>query len=114
MKWIKKLEKADQEEEFATDENKAIIEFDGNQDVPYAGKAFPIIFIMDSAVIGQVRVEVFEDGGAIVDGVTYSTKEIKDFLSRGLGGDELKMIHRVKKNSKGFLSQERTCHERIE
>jgi len=65
--------------------------------------AFPLSFVMDSAVVGQVRVEVFEDGGAIVDGVTYSNKEIKDFLSRGLGGDDLKRIHEVKRKFKGIL-----------
>ena len=67
--------------------------------------AFPLSFMMDSAVIGQVRVEVFEDGGAIVDGVTYSNKEIKDFLSQGLGGDDLKIIHQVKRKFEGSVFQ---------
>ena len=106
MKWIKKLEKADQEEEFATDESKAVIEFDGNHDVPHPGKAFPFSFIMISVVIGEVPVKVCQDM-VMVDGVAYSNKEIKDLKNRGLSGTDMRAVHKIKKqfSSSGGLGQ---------
>ena len=102
MKWIKKLEKADQEEEFATDESKAVIEFDGNQDVPYARKTFPSSFIMDSIVIGEVPVEVCQDK-VMVDGAAYSLEEIRDLKSRNLRAIDLRAIHETKKQFDGVV-----------
>ena len=99
-----------------TDENNAKIctdakickEFtDGNNIQNSTGgkmdKDIPTSFLMDSRAIGKVRVEVFKDGGAIIDGVTYSNNEIKTYISQGLKGDDLQAIHEVKRKFKGTI-----------
>ena len=68
------------------DERKVLIE---------SGRQYPVV-VMESAILGAAVDVVLKPDGAVVDGTSYTNKELTDLLSRGLPADDLRAVNEVK------------------
>ena len=61
--------------------------------------------VMDSAVIGQVELvfNLDDPETVLVDGIRYTTQELKDLISHNMDANDLRAVHNVKKNFEGSI-----------